>query len=776
MKNSYSLLFISIFTVLYTSQSIAKLEQQCLLHVPHFTGNIVKTDPNSQPVYIVSDSAEFNYPINAIYRGNVDIQQGNRQLNTDYAEVKQIGNAEALERFAYINSPFNYKDNLIQLSGRSARLSLNDKEIAAKGIDYQFVDKQGRGTATSVEVFDNHRIMENATFSTCLANDNSWSIESIKMRQHIKEEYAEMWHARFKIHDVPIFYTPYLQLPTGDRRRSGLLIPSIGHSRRDGSWFYLPFYWNIASNFDATISPKYMSHRGWQLNGEFRYLVDLGLGQIASEYLPNDRYNPLLKNDDRYLFYWNHNSRFLQNWRLNIDYTKVSDKYYFSHFDSKYGRSTDGYAEQSISAVYYQPNYNFTISARQFQVFDNVNIGPYRALPDINFNYYKNGLLNGLFDFKLYSQAIRFDNNSNLMPTAWRFHLEPSLVSSIANKYGSINLETKLYATHYQQKKGRDSQDDVQKSVNRVLPQIKVNFQTLLAKKNSFREGYTQTIEPRIQYLYRPYKDQSNIGTELKSNYVGFGYDSSLIQQDYYSLFSDRRYSGLDRIASANQFTLGATTRLYNSDGDERFNLSLGQIYYVRNSRIDENIESSTNNATSAWALETNWRINQDWNWHGSYQYSPNLKKTSLANSILEYNPSGNNIIQLSYRYASKEYIDQNSKSNNYGQDIQQIGMVAAWDVNDHWALVSHYYHDLAFKKSLESYLGVKYNTCCWSVGVGAKRYVVDRFNPKDDEVKYDNSFNIKLELQGFSGHQNSGVENMLREGKLPYLKLFSLH
>ena len=112
-------------------------------------------------------------------------------------------------------------------------------------------------------------------------------------------------------------------------------------------------------------------------------------------------------------------------------------------FDSDYGDSTDGYANQYARIAYYQPNYNLAISARQFQIFDEVDIGPYRAMPQIDFNYYRNDLANSWLDFKLFSQAARFDNDSALMPTAWRFHTEPSLTTAMSNKYGNLNIETK---------------------------------------------------------------------------------------------------------------------------------------------------------------------------------------------------------------------------------------------------------------------------------------------------------------------------------------------
>ena len=779
-KNTYTLISLSILTALYSAESTADLAKQCLYGVPHFTGEVVSGNPNDLPVYIEADQAEITQPRSGIYKGRVDVKQGNRHLQSAEVEVQQQGSGDNVQRYAFARGGFDYRDNQINLLGDDAKIHLNTKDTDVRNAHYQLVDRQGRGSAESVELRDDYRVMKNATFTSCLQDDYSWSIYADEMRQHVKEEYAEMWHARFKVQGVPVFYTPYLQLPIGDRRRSGLLIPTLGHGSRDGYFYAQPVYWNIAQNLDATLTPKYMSRRGWQLNSEFRYLTTLGEGQVAGEYLGDDRLKDYdSENRKRHLFYWKHNAAFARDWRLDLNYTKVSDKRYFNDFDSAYGSSTDGYADQTGRIAYYQPNYNIAMFVKQFQIFDEVVIGPYRALPQIDFNYYQNGLFGNKVDFKLFSQAVRFDNDSAQMPTAWRFHGEPSVNTTLSNRYGSMNLEAKLYATQYQQKKGRsDKAEDVESSVNRILPQLKIDLQSVLASNQTFISGYTQTLEPRAQYLFRPYKDQSNIGSKLNSQYLGFGYDSSLLQQDYFSLFNSRRYSGLDRIASANQVTLGGTSRFFDENKEERFNIAVGQTYYLEPSRIDENRDNRTEGSSSSWAIEANWKINDLMRWRGGYQYDPQLGQVSLANTGIEYNPTKNNVVQLNYRYASKEYINQNltAEANRYNQDIKQLGVQVGWELSDHWAIAGRYYQDLALKKPVEQYLGVQYNTCCWSVGVGARRYVTSRQNQKNDDIFYDHGVGVTFELRGFSHDHKTGIENMMKKGKLPYLQAFSLY
>lgn len=774
-KNLYTLLSISILTALYSQSSWGNLQEQCLSGVPHFSGEVTQGNLNELPVEIEANNAEIT-PISAKYDGNVEVKQGNRSLNANSLSVLRDGKEQ---RMAEVSNGFKYKDTLIQLEGNSAKINLNNKDSWGENVDYQFVNRQGRGKANSVESNAKERKMKNATFTSCLPNDESWSIEAKEIRQDIEGEYAEMWHARFKIHGVPVFYTPYFQLPLGNRRRSGMLIPSVGTSSRDGYYYEQPIYWNIATNMDATFTPKYMSKRGWQLNTEFRYLTPFGEGTLAGEYIHRDRLKDYVDNNrSRHLFYWTHNSSFLENWRLDLDYTRVSDEFYFTDFNSKYGASTDGYANQIARVAYYQPNYNVALSVKQFQIFDHVRVGPYRALPQLDFNYYKNNI-RGVLDAKVFAQVSRFLNKSSVMPRAWRLHLEPSIVLPMVNRYGSMNIEAKLYASRYYQQAGSGRGGiPVKHKVDRVLPQIKFDLQTVLTTDKTFIDGYTQTIEPRLQYLYRPYQNQREIGPNLNSEYLGFGYDSALLQQDYFSLFRDHRYSGLDRIASANEITLGATSRFYDAKGEERFNLSAGQKYYFQESRIDDLQENNAGRRSSSWSLESNWKIHDNWNWKGSYQYDTRINKTSLGNTALEYRLAPNSFVQLSYRYVSKEYIDQNltSQANSYGQSINQLGLITALELNNNWSIVARHYQDLTLRKPVDQYFGVEYRTCCWAVNLGAKRHVTSRPTQDHNRIFYDKGVSLNFELRGLGQNQHkTNIDDMLQKGKLPYLQAFTL-
>lgn len=775
-RYQYNGLAIAVMIACYSGAASADLRSQCLAGVPHFQGEIINGEPSELPISIEADQAELTFPEEAIYVGQVQVQQGSRSLQADEARIRQQAKGQRIE----LNGAFAYQDPFIQARGLQAVVDLGSKVAELSQTDYHFVGRQGRGRAEQAHMNEQTRVLKNATYTACLPNDNAWQLDAAEMIQHIQEEYAELWHARFKVMGVPVFYTPYLQYPIGDRRRSGLLMPThVGHSSRDGFSYGQPIYWHIAPHLDATLTPTYYTRRGWQLSPEFRYLTLWGEGKLAGEYLSRDRLNDWAeKKRSRHLFFWQHQANFLNHWRFGVDYTRVSDSRYFTDFDSDYGNSTDGYATQNMSLGYYQPNYHVVLSAKKFQTFDDAGVKPYRVLPKLDLNYYADNVVRH-GQFRLFGQIAHFDNDSRDMPTAWRFHAEPSLNFPLANRFGSLNLEGKLYATHYVQKAGSAADAEaIRTRVTRVLPQFKLDLNTTLTATKPLFKGFNQVLEPRLQYLYRPYRDQQYIGSKRQAH-VGLGYDSALLQQDYFSLFNDRRYSGLDRIASANQTSLGATTRFFDRQhGHEVFNLSAGQIYYFSPSKIDAISLNSTAKRSSSWALESNWKFHPKWNWRGSYQYDTRLNESSLANMSLQFQPKEEHLIQLNYRYASKNYINQNLSLNQYGQDIKQLGGVIGWPVNERLSLMTSYYQDLALKQMVEGQLGLAWHSCCWRATLYAARHLTTAPAGKSDtrqDFYYENRFGINLELHMGQGYQ-TGISRMLKRGIIPHSEVFNIN
>ncbi|CAI2453345.1 LPS assembly protein LptD [Serratia liquefaciens] len=787
MKKSFpTLLATLIWTALYSQHALADLAEQCMLGVPVYDKPLVSGDPNSLPVTIHADDSRADYPKSALFTGNVNIEQGNSTLTAKQVELNQTQDAGQTEpvRTVTATGDVHYSDNQIKLKGPKAWSNLNNKDTDVYEGDYQMVGRQGRGDADKMKMRGANRytILENGTFTSCLPGDNSWSVVGSEVIHDREEQVAEIWNARFKIGGVPVFYSPYLQLPVGDKRRSGFLIPNAKYGSSNGFEFMLPYYWNIAPNFDATITPHYMSKRGLQLQNEFRYLVQPGLGLMEFDWLPNDKEYSKDNPDDskRWLFYWNHNGVMDQVWRFNVDYTKVSDSKYFTDLDSKYGSTTDGYATQKFSVGYAIDNWDATLSSKQFQIYDDTDRSSsdsYKVQPQLDLNYYKEDL--GPFDFRIYGQAAKFISVNPYSPDATRLHMEPTLSLPLTNGWGSINTEAKLMATHYQQDipdgfannyKNRTGSDapDLDDSVNRVLPQFKVDGKMVFDRPMNWSEGYTQTLEPRVQYLYVPYRDQSNIYT----------YDTTLLQTDYSGLFRDRTYSGLDRIASQNRVSTGVTSRIYDDALVERFNVSVGQIYYFSRSRTGDkttNYDNNDDTGSLAWAGDTYWKIDDRWGLRGGLQYDTRLNSVSLGNAVVEYRQDSERVLQLNYRYATPEYIETALNTRQvpaYQDGISQVGVTGSWPIADRWAVVGAYYYDTRAQQSADQLLGLKYNTCCWAVTLGYERKITDWNNSNNTSV-YDNKVSFNIELRGLSSDHSLGSAEMLRSGILPYQRAF---
>ncbi|EJF22938.1 TPA: LPS assembly protein LptD [Citrobacter freundii] len=778
-KRIPTLLATMIASALYSHQGLAAdLASQCMLGVPSYDRPLVQGETNELPVTINADNAKGNYPDDAVFTGNVDIAQGNSRLQADEVQLHQKqaeGQPEPIRTVDALGN-VHYDDNQVILKGPKGWSNLNTKDTNIWEGDYQMVGRQGRGKADLMKQRGENRytILENGSFTSCLPGSDTWSVVGSEVIHDREEQVAEIWNARFKLGPVPVFYSPYLQLPVGDKRRSGFLIPNAKYSTNNYFEFYLPYYWNIAPNMDATITPHYMHRRGgimWE--NEFRYLTQAGAGLMEFDYLNSDKVyeddNPKDDNSRRWLFYWRHAGVMDQVWRFNVDYTKVSDTSYFNDFDNKYGSSTDGYATQKFSVGYAVQNFDATVSTKQFQVFDAANSNSYSAQPQLDVNYYQNDV--GPFDTRVYGQAVHFVNTNDNMPEATRVHLEPTINLPLSNNWGSVNTEAKLLATHYQQTNldwyNANNTTKLDDSANRVMPQFKVDGKMVFERDmNMLAPGYTQTLEPRAQYLYVPYRDQSHI----------YNYDSSLLQSDYSGLFRDRSYGGLDRIASANQVTTGVTSRVYDDAAVERFNISVGQIYYFTESRTgDDHTEWENDDKTGSlvWAGDTYWRISDRWGLRSGIQYDTRLDSIATSNSSIEYRRDENRMLQLNYRYASPEYIKAAVPSRDvtnaqYENGISQVGAVASFPIADRWSIVGAYYFDTNVNKEADSMLGLQYNSCCYAIRFGYERKLNGWDNTQKHAI-YDNTIGFNIELRGLSSNYGLGTNQMLRSNILPY-------
>ncbi|MBY5948120.1 LPS assembly protein LptD [Photobacterium rosenbergii] len=700
-------------------------------------------DPNNEPIKVTADQAEALNNQSVTYTGDVIVRQGNRTVVADVATLEQPSNNVTAEGNVY------FHDGTIEVYSDRIQSNLDTEDSQMDNAVYNMTCEAGRGEAERVTKNGiSYYRLKNGTYTTCPPGDKSWQFSASSIEREADSPFADLYNARFEVADVPVFYMPYLRVPVGDERLTGFLYPSVSYGSRDGFELETPFYWNIAPNYDMTITPKYMSNRGLQLNSKFRYLTDLGSGQLEGEYLGNDKNASNDDRDTRWGFNWSHTGRYNQHWLFEVDYSKVSDPTYFEDIDSSIGNREDSNLLQTGSVSYRDTYWDSTLRVRNFQPLTTTGLSSnYRLMPQVEVNYYRDDMPYGL-DFHLNSHVSRFENDDSSKPEADRVHFEPTLTLPYATPWWSVTSEAKLMYTYYNQDFDPGTNPELSETASRTVPSIRIHSGLYLERDTLlWGDSYTQSLEPQIQYLYVKDVEQDDIFAS---------YDTTLMQTDYYGLFRDKRYSSVDRIAAANQFTVGASTRYFDNNFVERFNLSVGQIFYINDSgrNLDTSDETSPN--YSATALESDFNYDDWLFFHGGLQYDASKKDLQFANGAIEYR-EGSTYSQLNYRYISKEYLLENIQDpdslNSYTEDgISQLGFSTGFPIYDGVTLTGDYYHDLTENQMLEGQISLNFRTACWMISLGYNEYLKTRANVTSSPAEYEQNFSISFSLLGLAG------------------------
>ncbi|CAH0532568.1 LPS-assembly protein LptD [Vibrio stylophorae] len=731
---------------------------------------------NDQPITIKANTAKAISESYAQYEGDVTVRQGARYMQADSATLRQPENIVTAE------GDVIFSDGQVEVKSDKLVTNLTTEDSEMHNAKYRLLCQQGRGEAYRVYK-DGQKIfrLQDGSFTTCPEGDKSWNFSASHIERDDDSPYADFYNARFEVLDVPILYAPWLRVPVGEQRLTGFLFPTIGIGSRDGLEFELPFYWNIAPNYDLTLTPKYMEKRGLQMGAEFRYLWDIGEGSLSGEILDSDKKNPSL--GKRWAFNWQHYGTYKQHWLIEADYSRVSDTNYFVDLDSDIGQREDNQLMQTGAVSYRDQHWNSRIMVRDFQQLTGDSL-PYRLVPQLDFNFYYPNSLLGL-DWNMNSSVSRFETDDPNKPSADRVHLEPSISLPLSDTWWYMNTEAKLMYTYYNQKNidnltlDAGETNRLESSVTRTLPSFRWDGGVYLERDTEISgHAYTQSLEPRIQYLYIPKEDQSAIYQPF--NYAGGGYDTTLLQTDYYGLFRDRKYSGIDYIAEANQVSVGATTRYFDSDYIERFNLSFGQIFYLNDTGNTSPTGQDAPPTYSAWALESDFNY-ADWLFfHSSLQYDANINQVQLANTTMEYRQDST-FAQLSYRYITKDYISQTVNLSVPGSEqiisdegISQLGFETGFSITNNWKFRANYYHDLNEDIMLQSYAGLTYEAACWAMGISYNEYLRD-YSFDAQQADYENNISFTVSLRGLST-QNLNLDTTDGGNSLGYGRPFYLN
>ncbi|NMP30309.1 LPS assembly protein LptD [Thalassotalea sp. M1531] len=703
-------------------------------------------------IQILSNFTSIEKDQQAIFKGGVTLIKDNQQITADEVAFNRL-NAELRA-----SGEIHFQREGVNVFANELSASESSNATSLSGASYFLAGNPGHGRAGKIVVTANGDLtLIDSSFTTCHGEVPDWQLKASEISISVEENKGEAFNARFEILDVPVLYVPYLSFPVTDERKSGLLEPTIKSSNKSGFEVELPYYINIAENYDATVAPRYMSKRGLQLLTEFRYLVNDQQGQLDIEYLHKD--NEVQSDDARYLWRYQHIGNFSDNFRAHVDYASISDDNYLVDIGSKHYNSNDAYLYQIGELAYFGENWQGIMKVQDFEVLGN-HVQSYKTVPQIEISSATElGFLNGQFD--IYSELSRFETPNTDLPEASRYHVEAGFTFPINRPAYFFNSEFKLMQTYYEQER-ISSGSKLEKTVERTLPKARfhggINFDR---DANYFGSKYTQTLEPQLQYLYIPDKDQSDIGV----------YDTATLQDDYQGLFRDKRFSGLDRIAEANQYSWGVTSRLLDQSNTEKLRLSVGRIVYLNDSNIAVNEEQGIAADKSALAADMYLRANNQWQFNGNIQYSTESNTTNKSQLNVDYRQNRDNIFQLNHRYSR----------NVSGSTLEQLSLLSSVRLTKEWQFVGRYTQDLKQKRSLESYAGLQYESCCWAVRVAYHRHInsdLDEFNySNENRDEFDSGFVVQFVIKGFGSQKSTvGTQDMFNSSIFGYKRPYFLN
>ncbi|MBX4180731.1 LPS assembly protein LptD [Sodalis sp. CWE] len=762
---SITILISLVGPMLYNQTVLANIPDQSQPIGANYIRSIVrKNDNDSLPICVQADEVKVNHSGHATFSGNVKIKQGDSIISAKKIELIQQSQEKKENTPCVISATGNisYCDGKIKLQGPKALVDLDSKDINIYYGNYCFLDRPGHGAAYFIKHCKNNHytVLKNGSFTSCAPENEIWTFVGSEVIYDYREQIAKIRNAYLKFGKIPIFYSPYFQIPIGNKRHSGLLIPSIAYSSKNGIEFKFPYYLNLAPNYDVTFTPNYMAKRGTQIQTEFRYLSDFGKGLTKFDYLSGDRiYKNIHKidnnNKNRWILYWQHDGIMNRVWRFNADCYRVSDTDYINDFSSKYyknGRMIDTKTAQKICFGFSDQNWNSVLSYVKFQTFNAPTSDRYRSAPQFDLIYHKDEL--GPFSFKLFGQLAQFTHVNNNHPKTVRLYVEPTIGLPLINYWGNLNAEAKLVTLYYQQdntveyNKRININQFLKKSASCVIPKFKTDGRIIIERNTDRKTHYIHTIEPRLQYLYIPYGNQNNISI----------YDSNILRIiDYYGLFRDPSYNYFNRILSTNRLAAGVSTRIYNDQNIEQFSASIGQIYNFSKSHIESNVDIRNSHSISGrsnmlWVGDSYWRISDnEWGVRGSLQYDSHFNNIILGNAMLEYQRDKNHALQLNYRYANSQYIEQllsDTNKSGHQKSISQIGITGNWPLIDSLSLVGEYYFNGKTNQVTNRLIGLQYNTCCLAMNLDYERKIIG-WNKISHANQLENKVSFNIELRG---------------------------
>lgn len=703
--------------------------------------NLVQQNRLNASVSVQSDYAEVINENDARFSGDVLVRRADQSITADQVTYNNI------DETASASGDVFYQENGFALHSQQAQLQLNKNKGRFQNNLFIMEANHARGTTQETSMVNrNITRSKNITYTTCAPGVNDWELQARTLELNKDTGRGTGRDVWVEVFDLPLLYTPYISFPIDDRRQSGILAPTFGSSDTTGTDLSIPYYWNIAPNYDATITPRIMSTRGLMLGGEFRYLSNESEGQISAEILSDTEASDL-----RGQLSFQDKTRITSRLHSDIDLNYVSDEDYFEDFGNSLSIASNRYLKSQASLNYRADNWTLLTKVDNYDSIDNAISSvdkPHRRLPQVLFNLRETEF--GITNINMRNEFVYFDHSADTKGT--RIDLHPSISLPLRTPASFITPKLGLRHTQYRlsnQTAGENSQ------LSRTLPILSVDSGLFFERDLDFAGGLIQTLEPRAYYLYVPHTNQDDIPL----------FDTSEYDFSFNQLFRENRFSGADRMADANQLTLAVSSRFIEADtGRERLRASVGSIIYFDDLNVGLTSTSPLiSKKTSDVVTEVSAKITDHWSARSALQYDPHAGRTEKATLGFHYRDGANRLFNATYRSRYAGTFSLDSQGEQISNDIEQTDLSFKWPINKQWSTVGRWNYSQEHDLSLDTFIGLEKDTCCWRLRVIARRYVNDAFN---EEPKLGIFF--QFELKGLTSFGEK-LDSFLEEGILGY-------
>lgn len=680
--------------------------------------------PEDSPTEIDADRVDYSQVGRTVLEGDVVLRRGPQWLGTERLIFEH-------ETQRYLTGgEVRYEDAGLRVVAGQAQGDQQAGTVVLDDIRYQLISERGNGRASQATVEDGDARLLDATYSTCDPRQRPWELRARRVDIDREEGLARLRGAQLRLGQVPVLYIPYAVMPVDDRRRTGFLYPTIGQSETSGIDVRMPYYLNLAPNYDATLTPRILGKRGVMLGGEFRYLTERHSGIAQGDWLPDDRQ----RDRERGTFRYDHRTNFSQEWFGTAHLQRVSDRRYFEDFGENAAETAISVIDSTATAHGRSRYWQAEFRLQDWQLTDPLlpdSAEPFRELPRASFAWERP--LRSWFVGGLRAEAVSFEHA--VLDGGRRVDLKPYLRLPLEGAAWFVRPEFAYRYTAYdlERRNGDDNPD-------RALPITSLDMGAFFERSVSYRgRSFIQTLEPRLFYLNVPFREQSDLPV----------FDTRELTFGYAQLFRDNRYSGGDRQADADQLTGALTTRLLNeSTGREWLSASVGQIRYFDTPRVQLPGQPLLERSRSAYVIEADLQVLDRWSIGASQQWDPEIEATTLSSMRGQYRFGDGGVFNLAYRYRRGE--------------LEQAETSFLYPLTPSWRLVGRWNYSLLDRSTLESLGGLEWESCCMAVRVVGRHFVRNREGEKN------NALYLEIELKGL-GSFGRDTGALLHGGILGY-------